>query len=1075
MAETDLVIKFEGKEINVLKNIDKIVKGLDLLEKKSKETTETFQNGAKGITASFLKMTLAIRTQATQISTALAPVSNAFLKVASVVGVTGLTGVVYKSIQASKDFSEELIKISTIVSGDATPVMEQYKKEIIDLSKKSGETTTTLSKGLYKVLTSGVKGTDDAAKAMKFLTLATETADAGLTDVGTAISAMSTVLNAYQKDVSEAGKVSDVLFMTAKEGRISFQQLAYQIGPVANIAARAGVSFEDLAASVVTLAKNGVIGRKAIFSLNGVLEAFMRPSKELNREVRKLGEGFVDAADMLKKKGLIYAMQALNKMAGDNEKNLKILVPGFSNLKAVSILAGQGMDQFVEASKRMHESAGATQEAAAKVDESFSEKWGKFIAKSQALFISIGDKLLPVLIKGLDKISSWMDENGEALANAIAKIAESVASLFTTIVKYGDKVVAVWAAIFAAQKIAAAATALTSFVTAVIRFAPAIAALAPPIAAIAAAAATIGVIAGQVHNRLAEKGPKVASFGGGVRAASPPGAEPAVTQELPLIPITPKGKKPTLPTEDELKKYMALRKEADKYLYDLRVQSLGDEEKLWVKYQDEQEKISKLKFKNDADRKSALALLEQKFIKDLDKYQKEKRQKQADFEQKMRDEGLKGLQEYMDLREKAGIEEQKKRDEAEKYLQDLSLERLDERAKKEIEYQKEVQKIMSMRFENEGDRLTALQLLAEKQKATAEPGFWASVAKGFAERVGQRLYDWALNIADTISSPFQELISSFGQIAAIPFQKLSSIFGGILGGASLADTKKATQEAVAFIQAIVQNLPAALDWFAKEGFPRIMKIFVDNLPTIIDALVRNIPIILDSIIENLDKIIVPLVDGMMRLIPELIKRVPDIIDEIIRMLPDIIDAIIEQIPYIAYELVVAILKVIGKTAKSAVDIGKRTLLGDWSSDTSYFKGQEGIIPNEVPFLGWLHEGGVVDKNLSKMKRAIRAHSGVYVPGGISPGEVPIIGQVGEAVMNAEWVKNMGGKPAVDMMNRTKSVPGPKVTNIVNVQHMFSRDSGDVVDSLMSSTIRQGRGTMKRYVRAGRVPGYAAKA
>jgi len=227
---------------------------------------------------------------------------------------------------------------------------------------------------------------------------------------------------------------------------------------------------------------------------------------------------------------------------------------------------------------------------------------------------------------------------------------------------------------------------------------------------------------------------------------------------------------------------MALRKEADKYLNDLRVQSLGDEEKLWVKFQDEQEKIAKLKFKNDADRKAALSLVEQKFIKELDKFQKERRQKQADFEQKMRDEGIKGLQEYMDIREKAGIEEQKKRDEAEKYLQDLSMERLDERAKKEIEYQKEVQKVMSMRFENEGDRLTALQLLAEKQKATAEPGFWAKVATGFAERVGQRLYDWALNIADTISSPFQELIGSFGQIASIPFQKLSSIFGGILGG-----------------------------------------------------------------------------------------------------------------------------------------------------------------------------------------------------------------------------------------------------------------------------------------------------
>ena len=82
-----------------------------------------------------------------------------------------------------------------------------YEKQLRRLSRQYGQTTKTLTKGLYDILSASI----DAAQAIDVLEVATRGAIGGLTDAGTAADALTTILNSYQLSATEAAKVYDIL------------------------------------------------------------------------------------------------------------------------------------------------------------------------------------------------------------------------------------------------------------------------------------------------------------------------------------------------------------------------------------------------------------------------------------------------------------------------------------------------------------------------------------------------------------------------------------------------------------------------------------------------------------------------------------------------------------------------------------------------------------------------------------------------------------------------------------------------------------------------------------------------
>jgi len=152
-------------------------------------------------------------------------------------------------VKAFADFEQQMAFVSTMLGKDAPRYMDLYSQAIKDMAVASGESTATLANSLYDLLSAQVAATD----ALDVLNVATRAAIGGRTDVATATKGLIRVLKAYSLEARQAADVSDVLFRVVEKGVITYPELAEHIGTVAPSARAAGLSLEELAATIATV------------------------------------------------------------------------------------------------------------------------------------------------------------------------------------------------------------------------------------------------------------------------------------------------------------------------------------------------------------------------------------------------------------------------------------------------------------------------------------------------------------------------------------------------------------------------------------------------------------------------------------------------------------------------------------------------------------------------------------------------------------------------------------------------------------------------------------------------------
>lgn len=120
-----------------------------------------------------------------------------------------LLGVFMNCLDASMEFQTSLAKLETIADTNAAP-MENLSADLLALSSDTGVAVTSLTESAYQAISASV----DTAGAVEFVAQANELAVGGFTSTETAVDVLSTAINAYGLEVSEAGQLSDYLITT---------------------------------------------------------------------------------------------------------------------------------------------------------------------------------------------------------------------------------------------------------------------------------------------------------------------------------------------------------------------------------------------------------------------------------------------------------------------------------------------------------------------------------------------------------------------------------------------------------------------------------------------------------------------------------------------------------------------------------------------------------------------------------------------------------------------------------------------------------------------------------------------
>lgn len=335
------------------------------------------------------------------------------------------------AIKEAGQFNEAIAETGTLFN--ATSEQTDYLSERVrEFSSTSTSNIATINESMYNA----ISATGDWENAHILLAQAEQLGVAGASNLGTATSALTTVMGAYGDKAGTAEEVSDALFVTVQNGKTTLNELEGSIGRVATIAATSNVNVDTLGAamSALTVATGNTSESATLFA--SLLKELSKPGDELREVMGKLN---------VETDGLAPILQVLGEKTGWSQAKMNGLFGSVEAATGALILGKDASGIFGTALDAMTEKTGRTAAAYQAMADKFSNV-NQILANNISLsFIALGTDLqdgytdvvqsLSNVFRGLtfsiddgafDTITGYLNEKAEKLSELFQGIAKAL-------------------------------------------------------------------------------------------------------------------------------------------------------------------------------------------------------------------------------------------------------------------------------------------------------------------------------------------------------------------------------------------------------------------------------------------------------------------------------------------------------------------------------------------------------------------------------------------------------------------------------------------------------------------------
>ena len=303
-----------------------------------------------------------------------------------------ISGAIRSSINEAKDFQLAVAEISTLTTQGTDGIANELKVT----AESFGFDILDLAEAKYQLLSNQVEGAQTNTEAF---TAALKLARATNTDVTSSINLISSVLNAFGKNASEAEEVAGSLFTLIEQGRVRASELASALGTVLPFAEQLGVKFEEVAASLAVITRQGVKFNVALTQQRGIFNKLLKPSTALQKVYQNLG--VTDAQEGIRAfGGLIPFLRAINNEA---QNNIAIQSQLFNNVRGLAGVLntfannGEDVNRVLAQFGFGAESVEKLNTAFQKVNQTDAANFERQVAALKNSLLDIGEQALPVV------------------------------------------------------------------------------------------------------------------------------------------------------------------------------------------------------------------------------------------------------------------------------------------------------------------------------------------------------------------------------------------------------------------------------------------------------------------------------------------------------------------------------------------------------------------------------------------------------------------------------------------------------------------------------------------------------
>ena len=328
------------------------------------------------------------------------------------------------AVKSAAAYQNQMQTVGTLLDGDVSAKLQGMSSDLKKVSINTGASLSDLSAGLYDV----VSAFGESEENVKQLEIASKAAKAGCATTSDSVALLSAVTKGYG-DTSAAAmqKASDLAFQTVKLGQTTFPELASSIGQVVPLASTLKVSQEELFGAMATL--TGVTGGTAEVTtqLKATMQGFLSPSTEMAKSLKALG--YESGAAALEQEGLDGMLKKLKDSVNGDEVAFANLFSSVEAKNAVLALAGNQAENFSAKTAAMVTASGAADKAFKTQTASVSEMVGKVKNAGSVMLTSLGEKALPYITAGLEKLVDKLPE----MEKAFDKVAERAGPVLETV------------------------------------------------------------------------------------------------------------------------------------------------------------------------------------------------------------------------------------------------------------------------------------------------------------------------------------------------------------------------------------------------------------------------------------------------------------------------------------------------------------------------------------------------------------------------------------------------------------------------------------------------------------------
>ena len=324
-------------------------------------------------------------------------------------------------------FEKQLMEISTLAE-DGVGNIQGLSDAVVALSSKFGEDPAEQARAMFDVMQDGFINTADASKILES---SLKLSQVGVISMGTATTAISTILKTYNMDAGKAAQVSEDLFVAAKQGKIGIGELTQFMQRALPIAENLGVGYEQVLAAFTGIAKTGVRPGLAMNTLTMAMTALTENARKLDPFFKKYGDGTLEAT--IANKGLMETLNAMFNASKDPKKLFEEMgIQGKTWQNLLKIL-GPEFANFSDSLGKINADTQTLQEAFAVLEGATGEKLNDLKSSTSLIAKEIGTKMLESINKVLDVVNPWVAKLREWL-HENPRVAKTLGYVITALV-----------------------------------------------------------------------------------------------------------------------------------------------------------------------------------------------------------------------------------------------------------------------------------------------------------------------------------------------------------------------------------------------------------------------------------------------------------------------------------------------------------------------------------------------------------------------------------------------------------------------------------------------------------------